>query len=316
MHDLAPNGSVVIGRGTDAHVRVEHSSVSRKHAILHVGAGVRIEDLGSSNGTFVHGRRLPSKGTAALRPGALLEIGAVLLVVKGAEEPASMVAKPGVVVGDPEMARVHELVGLVAKSALSVVLLGETGVGKEVIAERIHEQSPRAGRPFVKHQLRGARRVPPRGGAVRLRARRVHRRAEASAGLSRRPTAGRSSSTSSARCRSTHASEAPSRAESGEVTRWAERSRRASTFASSRRRIGTSRTRSDAGGFAGPYFRLDGVASVIPPLRERPRRSRFSPASSWASAAAGRTLLPLSDDALASLRATRGPATCVSSGTS
>jgi DNA-binding NtrC family response regulator/pSer/pThr/pTyr-binding forkhead associated (FHA) protein len=57
---------------------------------------------------------------------------------------------PGVVVGDPAMARVFELVRKVALAPTTVLILGETGVGKEVVAEQIHRQSPRAKGPFVR----------------------------------------------------------------------------------------------------------------------------------------------------------------------
>ncbi|MCC6997407.1 MAG: sigma 54-interacting transcriptional regulator [Deltaproteobacteria bacterium] len=59
-------------------------------------------------------------------------------------------APPGVVVGDPAMVRVFELVRKVAATPTTVLILGETGVGKEVIAEQLHRQSPRASGPFVR----------------------------------------------------------------------------------------------------------------------------------------------------------------------
>jgi len=59
-------------------------------------------------------------------------------------------APPGVVVGDPAMVRVFELVRKVAVAPTTVLILGETGVGKEVIAEQIHRHSPRASGPFMR----------------------------------------------------------------------------------------------------------------------------------------------------------------------
>jgi DNA-binding NtrC family response regulator len=60
-------------------------------------------------------------------------------------------AEPGdVIIVDPRMVGVHDLVARVAVADISVLLQGETGVGKEVIAEEIHRQSARATQPFVK----------------------------------------------------------------------------------------------------------------------------------------------------------------------
>ncbi|MCU1281856.1 MAG: acetoacetate metabolism regulatory protein AtoC [bacterium] len=57
---------------------------------------------------------------------------------------------PGVVVADEAMVRVFELVRKVAAAPTTVLILGETGVGKEVVAEQIHLQSGRAKGPFVR----------------------------------------------------------------------------------------------------------------------------------------------------------------------
>jgi transcriptional regulator with GAF, ATPase, and Fis domain len=58
-------------------------------------------------------------------------------------------ARP-VVIEDGAMQRLHRLVERVAAGIISVLLLGETGVGKEVFAEAIHSRSPRSGKPFLK----------------------------------------------------------------------------------------------------------------------------------------------------------------------
>ena len=55
-----------------------------------------------------------------------------------------------VVILDPGMVTLYQLIDRVAPSALSVLLLGETGVGKEIIAEAIHRRSRRAEKPFVR----------------------------------------------------------------------------------------------------------------------------------------------------------------------
>ena len=89
-----------------------------------------------------------------LPEGAVIEAGAAMIVVQtGSREdarraPMGAPTAPGSVL--TEMQRLTRLCGLVAASELSVLLAGETGVGKEVFAERIHHGSPRSGGPFVR----------------------------------------------------------------------------------------------------------------------------------------------------------------------
>jgi len=64
--------------------------------------------------------------------------------------PAHASGAPGAVVADAAMRRLHELVPRVAAGSVNVLLLGETGVGKEVIAELLHRHSPRAAHPLVR----------------------------------------------------------------------------------------------------------------------------------------------------------------------
>jgi two-component system response regulator AtoC len=271
--DLPRGGSITLGRGDDADVRVDDPSISRGHAMLHVRNTLQLEDLGSSNGTFLHGSRLEAGRRVDLAPGEFFELGAVVCVVRGVDhhdrmrqlrthehfearlqdevararrgsghpaviriridddldgDPATAIleaVRPGDVVaryapdeyevllvdaesaaaaelaaqlarklggnaafgvavhphdgssaeelfdaacgaldpdarGDgaprelviesPTMRRLHELVTRVAAGGVNVLLLGETGVGKEVFAARLHASSPRAAKPFIK----------------------------------------------------------------------------------------------------------------------------------------------------------------------
>ena len=84
----------------------------------------------------------------------------------------------------------------VAESELPVLVLGETGTGKELIARAVHALSPRRRSGFVAPQLRGHARQPDRERAVRSRARRLHR-------CGGRPRPGCSTPRTGARCSST-----------------------------------------------------------------------------------------------------------------
>jgi two-component system response regulator AtoC len=57
---------------------------------------------------------------------------------------------PAVIVVDPAMQRIHRLLQRIGPGSISVLILGETGVGKEVIAESVHRLSPRANGPFLR----------------------------------------------------------------------------------------------------------------------------------------------------------------------
>ncbi len=271
VHSLPSSGSVIIGRGGEAQISIDDSSVSRRHAELDLGDPLRIRDLGSFNGVSVGGRRLAREEVVSLRGGELLSLGTVAVVVQRvdaaavhgkprqilshayfetrvAEEctraatngaafavirarapdfaavrdafaevfaPTDVVASyspseleallageagtqggavqrriqerlgssaivglaiygrdgcdadqliaragppavepaPGaesIVVRDEVMAQLHALARRVAASPLPVLLLGETGTGKEIFAEAIHRASSRAVKPLVR----------------------------------------------------------------------------------------------------------------------------------------------------------------------
>ncbi|MCX5743341.1 MAG: sigma 54-interacting transcriptional regulator, partial [Proteobacteria bacterium] len=77
---LPQAGVVVIGRGTEAELRIVHASVSRRHAAIRIDEGIiRIADLGSHNGSRVNGE--PVAGTRTLASGDVVTVGDVVLVV-------------------------------------------------------------------------------------------------------------------------------------------------------------------------------------------------------------------------------------------
>jgi len=128
------------------------STVSKHHLeIAIVPDGYRISDLDSSNGTLLGSARV---GALTVLDPVTLHLGtSVLRVVPTddeAEIPASSRAQFGAVLGRSAVMReLFEQLEAVAESDASLLLEGETGVGKEQIAEAVHRQSPRARSPFV-----------------------------------------------------------------------------------------------------------------------------------------------------------------------
>jgi pSer/pThr/pTyr-binding forkhead associated (FHA) protein len=85
-------GSYLIGRGKEAALRIPLPSVSREHCVLTVdGAGLKVKDLGSSNGTFLNRERVTE---ATLSAGDSLAVGDLTIVVQIDGKPASIHA-PG-----------------------------------------------------------------------------------------------------------------------------------------------------------------------------------------------------------------------------
>jgi two-component system response regulator AtoC len=146
LYALPRSGEVVIGSGRDADVRIDDASIARRHALLSLGTRTRIKDLGA--GTRVADRALEAGEWIDLWPGDVIDVGQVMLIAMRGEAP--------VVHGGDAMARAERLLERVAPTDLGVVIEGETGVGKEVFAERLHARSRRAAGPFLRTNCRGA----------------------------------------------------------------------------------------------------------------------------------------------------------------
>jgi DNA-binding NtrC family response regulator len=141
-----------IGGGAIAELRLTDPRVSGLHAELEVTeGGFRLRDLGSRNGTFVGDLRIHD---VTLPHGAIVRVGNTRLrfAVRddAVELPLSADAAFGALVGrTPAMRALFARLAKIAASDLSTLVYGETGTGKDLTAEALHDASPRAGRPFV-----------------------------------------------------------------------------------------------------------------------------------------------------------------------
>ncbi len=138
--------AVSIGAHPANQVALEDRFVSGFHCRLHLHAGRwRVKDLGSTNGTWVDGMRIAE---AELSAGARLRLGSHDIVLER-DLQREVPRLPGLVWRDPALAPVLELLRRAAPSQLPIMILGETGSGKEVAARAVHELSSRSAGPLV-----------------------------------------------------------------------------------------------------------------------------------------------------------------------
>ena len=153
--EVGVGDTLVIGRSPEADVVLDEPCVSRKHATLkRQGDELSVSDAGSRNATAVNGSLLEGRDRA-LAGGDVLQVGSFTIavaVVRDAGETRAPETGPesGAIVADPVMVELYARVRRVAAAPTSVLVLGETGAGKEIIAEHIHRWSPRADGPFVR----------------------------------------------------------------------------------------------------------------------------------------------------------------------
>ncbi len=139
---LALDARVTIGRGADCTVPARDGRMSRLHAQLEATQkGVVVTDLGSRNGVQVDGQRLRE---AVVEANSVVRLGDTCLVIgPGGGGPR---AAPTPLIGDTApMRRLRAELARVAPSDLNVLVLGETGTGKEVVASELHRLGARSG---------------------------------------------------------------------------------------------------------------------------------------------------------------------------
>ena len=143
--------AIRIGKAADNDLVLPDDTVSRYHLqIRRISGGIQIEDLGSTNGVKIAGARVKE---ALVEPGTVLRAGEVELAIRleprGVEVPASEHDHFGFALGKSlSMRRIFGLLERIAKTQATVLLTGETGTGKDVLARSIHAASPRAKEAF------------------------------------------------------------------------------------------------------------------------------------------------------------------------
>ena len=142
--------ALLVGRHASCQLVLDDMRVSSVHAeVVGTERGVRLRDLSSKNGTFIHGVRV---GEVFLTHRTLVKMGETTLLFDPAKGPRAVEEESafGPLVGqNPEMRALFGRLRRIAQTDLTVLVGGETGTGKELVARAIHLGSQRAKGPFV-----------------------------------------------------------------------------------------------------------------------------------------------------------------------
>ncbi len=143
--------AIVVGAGAQASIVVDDSKVSRAHVEFSlVPEGVRVCDLGSKNGTYYLGQRVEK---IVLAPSSRIRIGDIEIAIDPDLEALSRTPEEnhyrGLYGASAAMRKLFGILSRLEGSLVSVLIEGESGVGKDLIARAIHEGSQIQQGPLV-----------------------------------------------------------------------------------------------------------------------------------------------------------------------
>jgi transcriptional regulator with PAS, ATPase and Fis domain len=142
----------IVGTGETADLRLSDGTVSREHLRISLSPnGVHLVDEGSKNGSWIGGLRIAD---VTITRDAAVEVGQTALALRveagPLDLPLSASAKFGQAIGvSAAMRHLFAILERASASEVTVLLEGESGVGKEVLARAVHDKSNRADGPFV-----------------------------------------------------------------------------------------------------------------------------------------------------------------------
>jgi len=143
---------ITTGSSDENDIVINDGSVSRSHfRIVHEGGNYLVQDLNSTNGTFVDRVRVRE---AFLKNGSVITAGRTRIKFASFGEYVEITPHYSFSIGDVvgRSLKMREIFGIVEKIAptnATVIIEGETGVGKEVVARALHQKSLRAKEPFI-----------------------------------------------------------------------------------------------------------------------------------------------------------------------
>lgn len=137
-----------MGSGASASVRLDDATVSARHCrVAHVGVSIDVADLGSRNGVRIGGLRVER---ASLVVGSAFELGRTAVRIElGSQALTEGPPLPHLIGHSQAMRRLAAAVRRAAPLRLPVLIRGETGTGKDLVARAIHDESARRRGPFI-----------------------------------------------------------------------------------------------------------------------------------------------------------------------
>jgi len=150
--EVALESLTIVGSDPSCQLELRDTTVSRKHLTVEVsGNRIRIEDMGSRNGTFLGDTRVLE---AEVHLGTVLRVGRTTLAIQPRwflrELPPSRARRFGELVGEAVATReIFAILERISPTDVTVLVEGESGTGKELVCRSIHEASERSERPYV-----------------------------------------------------------------------------------------------------------------------------------------------------------------------
>jgi DNA-binding NtrC family response regulator len=141
-----------LGKKEDNDLVLDEKTVSRNHVeIVQTEDSYLLKDLGSTNGTYINDIRVKE---AYLSPGDIIRMGTVRVEFTAFDEKVqiepSTKTEFGPLLGrSRRMRQIFSLLEKISPTNATVLIEGETGTGKDLVARAIHQNSPRKNKPFV-----------------------------------------------------------------------------------------------------------------------------------------------------------------------
>ncbi|WP_224372762.1 sigma 54-interacting transcriptional regulator [Hyalangium versicolor] len=153
------NPEYTLGKAPPCDIIVNDKAVSRQHLKLEVREGlVRATDLGSRNGSFCEGLRFSE---LEVRLGSVITLGStqIKLVPADTRQRSVILSERdhfgGLVGTSRKMREAFTLLERMSVGSSDILIQGETGTGKDLCSEAIHQESPRKNEPFIIVDLAG-----------------------------------------------------------------------------------------------------------------------------------------------------------------